>query len=200
MSKPTHKRTVSTDALETLGKIHERVEKRDAIHLAVEPVEAGELLYPGSHITVKNGIATQTGPGRGIGIVDPFLLTPVSKGQRFWFVMYPGAVHSLRHVWTHPAFPDEPEAAEEVQETKKTARRTLKTSRSYINQHAEALGFTYDSFMERVDSWISTGDRYIGGHEAEGYVIPDEFWSHWELVTGRTVPERRRGNFISCSC
>jgi hypothetical protein len=50
MSKSPNARAVSTDALETLGKIHEREEKRDAIHLAVEPVIAGEVLQPGQHM------------------------------------------------------------------------------------------------------------------------------------------------------
>lgn len=40
------KRSVATDALETLGTIIDDKQKRDAIHLAVEPVVAGER---GSH-------------------------------------------------------------------------------------------------------------------------------------------------------
>jgi hypothetical protein len=110
MSTPTgDKRSVSTDALESLGKIIGTGEKRDAIHLAVEPVNAGTFLAPGQHITVKDGVAWPTAVGKGLGIVDPFLSAPVETGQRFWFVMYPRMVHSLRHVWTHPAFVDEPE-------------------------------------------------------------------------------------------
>lgn len=103
------KRKVSTDALETLGQFIGDSEKRDAIHLAVEPVTAGAELNPGQHITVKGGIAYPADRGAGLGIVDPFLPTYVRAGQRFWFVMYPRMVHSLRHVWTHPAFNDEPE-------------------------------------------------------------------------------------------
>ena len=38
------KRSVATDALETLGTIIDDTQKRDAIHLAVEPVVAGERL------------------------------------------------------------------------------------------------------------------------------------------------------------
>ena len=51
------KRSVSTDALETLGMIHFRQEYRDAIHLAVEPVKAGEKLKRGEHIKLVNGCA-----------------------------------------------------------------------------------------------------------------------------------------------
>jgi hypothetical protein len=110
MSAPTgDNRSVSTDALATLGTIIDASQKRDAIHLAVEPVVAGESLMPGDHITVEDGIATATETGAGLGIVDPFLKGRVRKGERFWFVMYPRMVHSLRHVWSHPAFVDEPE-------------------------------------------------------------------------------------------
>src|SRR5690349_12580579 len=101
------KRSVATDALETLGTIIDPSQKRDAIHLAVEPVVAGEMLRPGHHIQVVKGIARRTATGQGQGIVDPFLPGPVKPGEWFWFVMYPRQVHSLRHVWTHPDFPDE---------------------------------------------------------------------------------------------
>jgi hypothetical protein len=107
MSKPTgDARVVTTDALETLGTIHTTGQHRDAIHLAVEPVIAGEVLSPGQHIIVREGMAFSTNVGQGLGIVDPFLKVAVMPGQPFWFVMYPRQVHSLRHVWTHPAFPD----------------------------------------------------------------------------------------------
>lgn len=98
-------RPVTTDALETLGTIHITPQHRDAIHLAVEPVIAGVDLLPGQHIVVDNGVAWPTAIGGGLGIVDPFLKLPVERGQPFWFVMYPRQVHTLRHVWTHPAFP-----------------------------------------------------------------------------------------------
>ena len=109
MSQPNDKRSVSTDALETLGTIHTRKERRDAIHLAVEQVTCGLLqLYPGQHILInEKGEAIGVEPGKGMGIVDPFLTSAVTPGDRFWFVMYPRQVHSLRHVWSHPAFPDE---------------------------------------------------------------------------------------------
>ena len=110
------KRTVSTDALETLGMIHFKPEGRDAIHLAVEPVQAAVKLfvgqkigvvegkaYPAGHVIRRIGHADLTVPSHGI--VDPFLPRAVEEGERFWFVMNPRMVASLRHVWEHPDFP-----------------------------------------------------------------------------------------------
>lgn len=99
-------RTVTTDALETLGMVHFKPEFRDAIHLAVEPVEAGEPLRPGEHIYLRDGKAFADGAGKWVGIVDPFLPRNVETGQKFWLVVYPRQISSLRHVWTHPAFPE----------------------------------------------------------------------------------------------
>ena len=47
------KRSVSTDALETLGTIIDESAGRDAIHLAVEPCISDEILYPGQQIGIK---------------------------------------------------------------------------------------------------------------------------------------------------
>lgn len=102
------KRSVTTDALETLGKIISENEKRDAIHLAVEPVVAGEKLFPGQDVGLRYNKAVAGGVMM-LGIVDPFLKNPVMLGERFWLVVYPRQIHSLRHVWTHPAFPDSPD-------------------------------------------------------------------------------------------
>ena len=110
-------RTPSTDALETLGMVHFKQEKRDAIHLAVDPVVAGMSLRPGERIGILNGVAYPAGtktlstsdkeitvPAQGI--VDPFLPRDVQRGESFWFIMNPRMVTSLRHVWTHPDFPE----------------------------------------------------------------------------------------------
>ena len=110
-------RTPSTDALETLGMIHFKPEKRDAIHLAVEPVVAGMILAPGEKIGILHGVAYPAGSTQMIdanlngkvpcqGIVDPFLPRNVNRGESFWFIMNPRMVTSLRHVWDHPDFPE----------------------------------------------------------------------------------------------
>ena len=89
-----------------LGQLANEDSKRDAVHIAVAPLIAGDDLLPGHHVTVQDGIAYRiyASSDKPHGVVDPFLVEPVRKGQRFWLFIYPGAVTSLRHVWTHPAF------------------------------------------------------------------------------------------------
>ena len=196
------KRSVSTDALETLGQIHTREEKRDAIHLAVEPVEAGELLWPGQEIVLEERggkkVAVACGPavGRGrrrgvegLGIVDPFLTRRVFEGERFWMVLMPRMVTSLRHVWTHPAFEDTPEAPMQNRE-----------SVEYLKNFAEELGVGYDDLLENAEAYRVSGHRWTGGARFEGVHTDEEFWQHYEAVTGLRLPEERGENFISCSC
>ena len=130
MSNQNDTRSPITDALETLGMIHFKKEKRDAIHLAVEPVTAGKPLKPGERIGIVDGFAYPIGyqyvPDKHVksvgddgvnrvgftrvkipyqGIVDPFLTTDVQLGDKFWFVMKPREVRSLRHVWEAEGFP-----------------------------------------------------------------------------------------------
>ena len=50
MGMPSDNRTVTTDALETLGSLITPAEGRDAIHLAVENVVAAMSLRPGEDV------------------------------------------------------------------------------------------------------------------------------------------------------
>ena len=103
------KRSPLTDALATLGTIITPEEKRDAIHLAVIPVQATEQFFPGDHVTTEGDQAYACSSNESVGIVDPFLTERVAKGQWFWLIIKPREITSLRHVWAHPHFPDEKE-------------------------------------------------------------------------------------------
>lgn len=105
-----------------LGQLADESSKRDAIHIAVAPVIAGEMLIPGDEIGFMNPNVTDivgraNNPTdlrrkavsgiRAIGIVDPFLRDRVKQGERFWMLLFPRTITGLRHAWTHPAFKDE---------------------------------------------------------------------------------------------
>src|SRR6185503_13211587 len=78
---------------------------RDAIHVAVIPMVAGEILTPGQHVGLaKDGRVIKSNDQ--VGVVDPYLKVSVRSGQRFWLFLYPGSITSLRHEWTHPKFKD----------------------------------------------------------------------------------------------
>lgn len=78
--------------------------RRDAIHVAVAPVEAIQSLMPGQRVGLVGGPDFAGDSLEPIGIVDPFLTGPVQKGEHFWLFLFPHSVTSLRHAWTHPAF------------------------------------------------------------------------------------------------
>lgn len=208
------KRSVATDALETLGTIIDDKQKRDAIHLAVEPVIAGEDLNPGEHITVTDGIATSAPKNSGLGIVDPFIARMVMKGERFWFVMYPRMVHSLRHVWTHPAFPNEPQTSDIEEEVPPAIISVRKIeSEKWLRTFCSTANCPdYETVIELIDkgSLSSTDKEYyendgeydeeyllFRGRDAHGS-IPLEFWKHVEIVLGRKLEFHPA--YFTCSC
>ena len=187
----TDKRTVHTDALETLGTIITDKEKRDAIHLAVEPVVAGEELKPGEHVGFfEDGTAGKY--GSAIGIVDPFLNKNVQKGKHFWLVVYPRQITSLRHIWEHPAFP----ASNCFIDLK-----AIDASKQWIRSYAVGLEISYERLMGGAEEYLITGEITVsGGYNLEGECTSDEFWVHYEIVTGTKVAEEQRGNFFKCAC
>lgn len=191
------KRSVATDALDTLGTspIDEH-QKRDAIHLAVEPVIAGERLRPGERITVTDGVAMAADEPHVLGIVDPFLTEPVRQGQRFWFVMLPRTIRSLRHVWSHPAFADEPEVvAVKAAATTPDKAASERWLRDFID---DSDCPSYESVMEKII--VGDYDKdfiHFDSRDAHGS-IPNEFWDHVEILLGRKIKDRP--TYFSCSC
>jgi hypothetical protein len=190
------KRSVVTDALETLGTIIDENQKRDAIHLAVEPVIAGEWLNPGDDVSLKDGAAFRG--GTTLGIVDPFIKTKIGPGERFWLVVYPRKITSLRHVWEHPAFSDSPvtpvSASTAVDPVKLDAER-------YIREEADRLGLSYEEIMDGADNYQRYGEYMIDGGrwEGEGLADADKFWTAYEKVTDKEITGDRY-SFFSCSC
>jgi hypothetical protein len=197
------KRKVSTDALETLGMIHTRDEKRDAIHLAVLPAEAGQTLRPGADVEMRDGVAraVPSDHPKAVGIVDPFLHDSVRRGERFWLVIYPRKIQSLRHVWSHPAFPDEqagyPPA--HVDDDAPTVN-----ARAAIHAVAVDLGVSDDALMAGAQTWLESDGSFDGymcfGNDLSYSWDMASFWNAYALLTGEEVPEKYRQAFFSCAC
>ncbi len=198
------KRSVSTDALETLGSIIDEHAGRDAIHVAVEPVEAGQILAPGIPVLLKDGKAYRAFGDEGIGVVDPFIKNYVGEGQRFWLLLNPRTITSLRHVWSHPAFEDA-ETVAPVSGDKAASERWL---RDYCEREVDFA--TYEEIIQvalgedvsRSDDGYyglrNEGDYIISMGRDAGGEIPFEFWYHLEILTGQKITNRP--SYFSCSC
>ena len=187
---------------------------KDAIHIAVVPVYAGEDLRGGNKVklakygkdTVVNVTWTEQDNDSGIGVVDPFVTDTIKTGQRFWLYLNPGSITSLRHDWTHPAFPEEDHHAvidlmnmtDHRAASEQWIRDFIATSDcpDYDTLIKAAVG-EYES--DDGYNYISIGDDYFhcGGNDAYGE-IPPELWHHIEVVTGKKV--EKKPTYFSCSC
>lgn len=86
-----------------LGKTP-KTANRDAVHVAIFPIQADCKLSPGDHVDIENGIALVAAKNKGVGIVDPFLTSDLVKGECFYLCLYPETVTGMTHNWNHPKF------------------------------------------------------------------------------------------------
>lgn len=185
------KRKVSTDALETLGNIIGPNEKRDAIHLAVIPMMAQHRMHPGQAVD-----ATGSMRGPAVGIVDPFLKEDVKYGDWFWLVIYPRQITSLRHVWSHPAFPEELDTPKITKESsEKWLREWVRTSE--CPSYEFLISVSGGDEASEYTGFLGEYALNVHGRDACGD-IPNEVWDHVENVIGKKVPYRP--TYFSCSC
>lgn len=224
------KRSVSTDALETLGSIIGPDEKRDAIHIAVEPVIAGHHLAPGADVGRMPDGTYSTAADHLVGIVDPFIQGRVNKGERFWLLIYPRQIKSLRHVWSHPDFDDEPEAvappppvpvapgkhwaekgqafaariAEEdlpVTTLHRSVEEPALAGVVWIEDFARRIGQSYEDLMEAADRWVS-GEHYTYDNSEQYKDHWEEFPEFWDHWSLVTGRDKPSdaSSFFTCSC
>lgn len=196
------KRKVSTDALETLGTIITEHEKRDAIHLAVEPVLSKVRLKPGANV---NAAGLPEKPY--VGIVDPFIKGAyVEPGEWFWLVVYPRQIQSLRHVWTHPDFPDT-ESGVALEAWLDKAAGSKDRSERWLREYVSSPGYDgpdYHTLLAKAEEFLKYGATdevylHIDGQDAHGELNP-EAWDHIGILLGIPVPENMRPTAFSCSC
>jgi hypothetical protein len=195
MSTPST--TKPSDATATIGTLLPDSGQRDAIHVAVMAVVAGQKLRPCDDVGFLDDGAVGICEAP-VGIVDPFLKTFVSKGERFWLAIYPRQITSLRHVWSHPGIVDETAVV------RIRAIGDKAVSESWLRKFVSISNCPdYESVISAA---IGEGDEqwdgqhlHFDGRDAHGE-IPPEFWDHVEIVTGRAIPREKRATYFSCSC
>jgi len=181
----------------SLGHLIGLEARRDAIHIAVAPMVAAELLQPGQWIS-HQADGTRAVAGGALGIVDPFLPRAVQPGERFWMFLRPNTITGLRHQWTHPEFGPEPDRSPtEASDDPEAA------SRRWIEAYAASIDKTYRQLMRAAEQWLDEGVYTYDNSEAykDGryYAEIEEFWHHYGIVTGHAVSDTM-STFYTCAC
>ena len=175
------------------GKIIYGYQQRDAVHVAVTPVEAGEAIDPGKWCYLKDGKAyphTYWRDGERVGFADPCLSERVKQGETFWLWLKPGSITSLRHNWTHPLLPEQPPTSEQKQAAMKRMGE--------IGQHIG--GFSAEEMVEYYID-VANGRGGCLPNDIDNYDAPDDFWEIGELITGLVVaPAKKKDHYFRCSC
>lgn len=187
----TNQQNIGHVAVPNIGAEPAATEQRDAIHMAVAPVIAASTLVPGQRVGfLPDGRGAAVQPF--VGIVDPFLKTAVLEGQRFWLLVEPNTITSLRHQWSHPAFQGETESP------------TRSADEEWLRDFADDVYTPYERLMEGAAEEL----RHPGNYPVildidtpnRAYSDIGEFWKRYRNVTHANVPEGYSNTFISCSC
>lgn len=189
------------DAVSTMGLIlPDDTHGRDAVHVAVVSARASENLSPGQDVGFTGDGESVGIAATHIGIVDPFIKGSIHEGQRFWLYLYPRTITGLRHIWTHPAFPDDGGGTVYAPPASKLAsEKWLRdfTSRSDCPSYEVVLGAVANIADGNAPFNYDADYLHFEGVDAHGE-IPDEFWHHAEVVLGR--PIKVKPKHFSCVC
>lgn len=174
--------------------------RRDAVHVAVVPVTATVRMRPGLRVGLdEKGDAEIASTSDCVGIVDPYLTADVEPGQRFWLFLFPGTVTSLRHAWTHPAFPDA--------ETPTPA--DWDAAVRWLRDFAERTGAAYEDVVNAGVDFVNGTETYVsiyGGDDASRELRnskseQEQFLRSIEAVAGVVTPQARRERVtFHCHC
>lgn len=188
------------DPIKSIGQLLKGHEQKDAVHMAIVPVIAGEYIAPGSKVALVIDTTDQVENAecavrtvKPIGVLDPFLEQGANKGDRCWLFLYPGTVTGMRHEWRHPAFKDTTQEQADKSE-----------SVAWLRDFADKWNFDYDDMIENAqqhEGYIVAGgiDLHSRGELDAG--DEENFWYHIEVLTGfKATPDHRESFGWSCSC
>ena len=174
-----------------------KMPERDAIHVAVIPLMAGEsYMRSGEKVRLSlesHNVAMNGDYGNHIGVIDPFMEgSSLNEGDWFWCFLKPGTVTGMRHHWQHPSFEgfEPPTNDHEL----------------WLRQFCDKWNFNFQELIEEgIGSASSCGWVTAKGHDLHsGAELGEDlelFWMHLEGYTGKEIPDDRRQNLEwDCSC
>jgi len=183
-----------------LGNLIEGDEQRDAIHVAVVPVEsADQQLRPGARVGVSPDGKRASAAWSHVGIIDPFLETSVLSGEKCWLFLFPNTVTGMRHHWSHPSFDQaQPEPAVASEDSKQASwdwmREYARQHHSHRNDWYHGWGgpYTAEQLIDFATDYLKTGEKHVqqGSESLRDSMwveaTSNEFWKHFEIITGIT--------------
>ncbi len=172
---------------DVLGRLADSKAAKDAVHVAIIPVTCEHAkVHPGEPLKVSYGAILKAGDGEWHGIVDPFLTKPVMPGERFYMMLKPGSITSLRHDWDHPAFTD----------------KTEEDEMEWVKNFAAELGIGFDTLWDGAGYHSEDSDYYVNTGEVEISGSAEDWEKFWEIFCKRTKKEKPEyaGGFFSCAC
>lgn len=187
-----------------IGLIHTTVLVKDAIHIAIAQVSAGEELKAGDRVGFKDKEGIVFKDATHIGLVDPFIQTSIKKDNLFYLFLYPNSVTSLTHQWEHPSFDRSPEKIAAADKWLKKHTQAYFSSEE-DDAFAEWEGTNYHRFIEEFKAG-DVGTYAYGDDFSEHYNnnidgFKKKFWDNLEIVTGIAATKTQRDQeYFSCSC
>lgn len=179
-----------------LGQIIEGEAHRDAIHIAIAPVVAATKLHPGDHVGPLPDGRFGSGAKDYIGIVDPFLKSPVRSDEKFYLLLYQNTITGMRHEWQHPAFKEQ--ATLKVDGSKEDSERWLRDYAITACPYDEEPESAFKVFMRSIESNRCIFYHGRDLHGAEDLEQPEELFKHLSIYLGRPVDRESFG--YTCSC
>lgn len=182
-----------------LGQLITEEVSRDAIHIAIIPVRATEILRPGQHVGLQSGSELFVGKKfkPHVGIVDPFLTRPVKKDDIFYLCLYQNTITGMRHTWEHPSF-NRPKDIIPIKTETDLAKEGL-------NEVAMVTGVSYERLYSALELYAKY-DNYTNNGDNEDYKNVSDYdrlrmWECFETLSGLKNPDKGYNCIpFSCSC
>lgn len=173
-----------SDKIDLLEKPSIQYEK-DAVHIAVIAVIAGEDLSAGTQVA-KGANEHYFKSTKSVGIVNPFS-GRVKKGDLFWLMLNPNTITGMRHNWTHPDFNELPNNYVKI------------GVQQVINKFADYLNLDFNDLISIAQNYLNN-DRYEYDN-SENYKDLDwsEFWQAYNILFPNEVITDNFAPF-TCSC
>lgn len=160
-----------------LGKTPYELGLKDAVHVGIVAVRAGQPIAPGQRCTLneyREAIPSESGEG----VADPFG-GRISTGQAFWLLMCQDQLPNVQHVWDHPTMDFSP-----------PSRETVKNR--YLVDYAEGLGVTYEQLLAACAYVVENEEpaAYPGTKTGEEFekalngVDDYDLWYEWSNESG----------------